>query len=160
MSRLTLLAVFVALAASACDGSGRGTSSDEVPASPRASSEAAEREEPAPSDATEDAQDFPEVVAAAVRRANDNTISFDVTVNSPYDSPQRYADAWRIIGSDGTVYGIRELLHDHAGEQPFTRSLHGVEIPNRVESVTVEARDLANGWGGTTVDVKLPPPTQ
>jgi len=157
VSRLTLLAVFVALAASACGGSANGL--DEAPASPPASSEAAEREVPAPSDGTEDAQEFPEVVAAAASRADDNTIRFDVTVSSPYDSPLRYADAWRIVGSDGTVYGIRELLHDHAGEQPFMRSLDGIEIPNRVESVTVEARDLANGWGGTTVEVKLPPPT-
>jgi hypothetical protein len=94
MSRLTLLAVLVALAATAC---GVGTSSDEAPSSPPASSEAAEHEVAAPSDAAEDAQDFPKVVAAAARRGNDNTIRFDVTVSSPYDSPQRYADAWRII---------------------------------------------------------------
>jgi hypothetical protein len=160
MSRLTLLAVLVALAATACGGGSSGTSSDEAPSAPPASSAAAEPEVPAPSDTAEDAPDFPEVVAAAARRGSDNTIRFDVTVSSPYDSPQRYADAWRVIGPDGTVYGIRELLHDHAGEQPFMRSLDGVRIPNRVESVTVEARDLANGWGGTTVDVKLPPPTQ
>ena len=80
---------------------------------------------------------------------------FDVTVSSPYDTPERYADAWRVVGPDGTVFGVRELAHDHANEQPFTRSLPSVEIPAAVDVVVVEARDSANGWGGQTVDVAL-----
>lgn len=54
------------------------------------------------------------------------------------------------------VYGIRDLLHDHADEQPFTRSLGGVEIPEDTGTVVVEARDLVNGWGGATMVVDLP----
>jgi hypothetical protein len=99
---------------------------------------------------------YPDVVEVEVVRATNGTFRFDVTVSSPYDSPERYADAWRIMGSEGVVYGTRELLHDHAGEQPFTRSLIGVEIPDGVEFVTVEARDLINGWGGDTREVQLP----
>ena len=52
---------------------------------------------------------------------------------------------------------MREFLHDHAGEQPFTRSLEGVAIPEGVETFTIEARYLVNGWGGATVEVALPP---
>ena len=81
---------------------------------------------------------------------------FDVTISSPYDSPSRYADAWRIVGPDGAVLGERLLTHDHAAEQPFTRSLAGVEIPYGVAEVTVQARDLVNGWGGGTVTVTVP----
>ncbi len=99
---------------------------------------------------------FPDVVAATASREGADDLRFDVTVSSPYDSPDRYADAWRVRGPDGSVYGVRELLHDHAGEQPFTRSLDGVEVPEGVEVVTIEARDLANGWGGATVDVRVP----
>ena len=55
------------------------------------------------------------------------------------------------------VDGVREFLHDHAGEQPFTRSLEGVAIPEGVETFTIEARYLVNGWGGATVEVALPP---
>ena len=75
---------------------------------------------------------------------------------SAYDTPERYADAWRVKGPDGAVLGVRELLHDHAGEQPFTRSLDGIEIPDGVQTVVVEGRDLANGWGGGTVEVPVP----
>ena len=50
---------------------------------------------------------------------------------------------------------MRELTHDHAGEQPFTRSLNGVVIPPDVTTVTVEGRDLVNGWGGGTQTVSI-----
>lgn len=98
---------------------------------------------------------YPEVVDASVSR-DAASYDFDVTVSSPYDSPSRYADAWRVIGDDGQIYGVRELTHDHANEQPFTRSLSGVDIPESVETVTVQARDLVYGWGGETVEVTLP----
>lgn len=99
---------------------------------------------------------YPDVVEVVVHEAADGSFTFDVTLSSPYDSPDRYADAWRVRSADGTVFAVRELLHDHAGEQPFTRSLRGVEIPSDVVSVVVEGRDLANGWGGGTATVALP----
>jgi hypothetical protein len=102
-----------------------------------------------------DEQRFPDVVAADVELAADGTARFDVTVSSPYDTPERYADAWRILGPDGAEYGVRVLTHDHAGEQPFTRSLDGLTVPEDVAVVTVEARDSTYGWGGATVDVEL-----
>jgi hypothetical protein len=77
-------------------------------------------------------------------------------VSSPYDSADRYADAWRVIGDDGQVYGVRVLTHDPARDQPFTRSWDQVEIPDTVQSVIVEARDLVYGWGGATVEVDIP----
>lgn len=101
-----------------------------------------------------DEQPFPDIVEVAVTAQGD-TFQFDVTVSSPYDTPERYADAWRIVAPDGTELGVRELAHDHAGEQPFTRSLTGVAIPADVGDVTVEGRDLVNGWGGATVTVTI-----
>lgn len=98
---------------------------------------------------------YPDIVDVSVS-ANGSSYNFVVTMSSPYDSPQRYADAWRVIGDNGEVYGVRELLHDHANEQPFTRSLEGVEIPDGVSSVTVQGRDQVYGWGGGVVEVNLP----
>lgn len=98
---------------------------------------------------------YPDVVAVAVSRGSD-TYSFEVTISSPYDSPARYADAFRVVGDDGQVYGIRELTHDHANEQPFTRSLGAMEIPETVDEVTIQGRDRVYGWGGETVTVELP----
>jgi hypothetical protein len=101
-------------------------------------------------------QKHPDVIAAKVQPRGGNQFDFDVTVSSPYDTPQRYADAFRVMHKDGTVYGERVLLHDHATEQPFTRELHGVNVPAGVRNVVVQARDLKNGWGGKTVELLLP----
>ena len=99
---------------------------------------------------------FPDVVdASATFDAGSGTWAFSVTLSSPYDTPQRYADAWRVIAPDGTELGVRELLHDHANEQPFTRRLDGVAIPEGIDVVTVQGRDQINGYGGATVAVEL-----
>lgn len=101
-------------------------------------------------------QKHPDVVAVQVRASGLGRFDFDVTVSSPYDTPARYADAFRVSARDGTVFGERRLLHDHADEQPFTRDLHGVSIPPGVQSVVVQARDSRFGYGGKSVDVVLP----
>jgi hypothetical protein len=98
---------------------------------------------------------FPDVVDATASRADDGTWTIAATLSSPYDSPERYADSWRVRGPDGTVYGERFLSHDHAGEQPFTRSQTGISIPDRVEAVTIQGRDQRNGWGGVTFELDL-----
>jgi len=97
------------------------------------------------------------VIAATATRDADGTWQVSATLSSPYDSAERYADAWRVLAPDGSELGIRELTHDHAGEQPFTRSLAGVDIPKGVDVVTIEGRDQISGWGGTTVDLELQP---
>jgi hypothetical protein len=101
-------------------------------------------------------QKHPDLLEAKVRARGPGTFDFDVTVSSPYDTPQRYADGFRVMGKDGVVFGERKLLHDHAGEQPFTRDLHGVTIPRGVRSVIVQARDQKYGYGGKTFEVGLP----
>ena len=140
--------VFVLLGATAIAGCG---DDDAAPAPSSTSAIVATTAE-----TSADEQLFPDIVDVAVN-AQVDTFQFDVTVSSPYDTPERYADAWRILGPDGTELGVRELTHDHASEQPFTRSLNGVVIPPDVNEVTVEGRDLVNGWGGTTLTVTIEP---
>jgi len=97
---------------------------------------------------------FPEVLAVKTGPRNDESMRFDVTLSSTYDSPERYADAWRVLDRDGNELGIRILGHDHANEQPFTRS-GTVEIPTGTYKVFVEGRDQANGWSGQRFEVEL-----
>ena len=101
-------------------------------------------------------QKFPDIIGAKVRASGPNLFDFDVTVSSPYDTPQRYADAFRIETRDGRVLGERILFHDHQDEQPFTRDLYGVSIPTGIASVVIRGRDRASGWGGKTHEVALP----
>lgn len=99
---------------------------------------------------------FPDILAAKVTPRGADVFDFDVTVSSPYDTPQRYADAFRVMTKSGTLLGERILLHDHADEQPFTRDLYGVRIPPGIANVTVQGRDKTHGWGGKTIDVAIP----
>lgn len=96
---------------------------------------------------------FPDIVGVEVTREDEQTASFAVTVSSPYDSPQRYADGWRVLDQDGDVLGEHTLGHDHASEQPFTRTQDGVSIPEGTTELTVEGRDQVSGYGGDTVTV-------
>lgn len=101
-------------------------------------------------------EQFPEIVGAeATFDEGSDTWTFAVTVSFPYDTPERYADGWRVRGVDGTVYGVHTLTHDHAAEQPFTRRQSGVEIPSGVTEVTIEGRDQTNGFGGPTLTIEL-----
>jgi hypothetical protein len=100
--------------------------------------------------------EFPDVIdAVATYDEGTDWWTFDVTISSPYDSPQRYADGWRVVGPDGSVFGVHTLAHDHANEQPFTRRQTGVTIPDGVGEVTIEGRDQANGFGGGSVTISL-----
>ncbi len=99
---------------------------------------------------------FPDVIAVELRPAGERVFDVAVTISSPYDSPKRYADGWRVLDPGGTVLGTHTLLHDHAGEQPFTRTQGGLLIPEGIGEVTVEGRDQANGFGGETITVVVP----
>jgi hypothetical protein len=109
-----------------------------------------------PATAPADDVRFPDVIeATATLDVDTDTWSFAVTMSSPYDTVERYADGWRVMTPDGTVLGTHTLMHDHAAEQPFTRTQTGVEIPSEVDTVTVEGRDLVNGFGGAAVTITL-----
>ena len=108
-----------------------------------------------PAAPTTDVQRFPDVLAVEATAGGDGTWSFAVTISSPYDTPERYADGWRVIGPDGEVYGEHTLTHDHAAEQPFTRTQRGVEIPSDVSEVTIEGRDQQYGYGGGAATITL-----
>jgi hypothetical protein len=101
-------------------------------------------------------QKHPDVVDVKVQARGNNRFDFDVTLSSPYDTPQRYADAFTVTDAQNKQLGERVLLHDHQTEQPFTRDLYGVIVPAGVRVVTVQGRDQKYGYGGKTMQVNLP----
>lgn len=84
------------------------------------------------------------------------TWQFDVTLRHDDSGWDHYADAWRVTGPDGAIYGERKLLHPHENEQPFTRSLGGVSIPPGVKTVVIEAHDSVHGWSAERLELTLP----
>ncbi len=95
------------------------------------------------------------VDAVAVSEAA-GTWRFDVTVRHADAGWEHYADRWEVVNpADGGILGTRVLYHPHDDEQPFTRSLRGVEIPEGVTRVILRARDSKHGWGGAEVTLEL-----
>jgi len=71
---------------------------------------------------------------------------FSVTLSHGDTGWDDYADGWRVETPGGEILGTRELLHPHVEEQPFTRSLSGVAVPEGLTEVVVRARDSVGGW--------------
>ncbi len=97
-----------------------------------------------------------DLVAVTVSAQGDGTYRFDVTVRHADEGWDHYADGWEVLAPDGTPLGYRKLLHPHVDEQPFTRSLSGVMIPEEIDEVTVRAHDSVHEWGGVEMTVTVP----
>ena len=98
----------------------------------------------------------PVIEDVSVQREGGGTWRFSVTIRHPDTGWDHYADGWRVLDMDGNELGLRVLYHPHVEEQPFTRSLGGVRIPEGTRQVRVQARDLPGGWNEGSVVVDLP----
>ena len=97
-----------------------------------------------------------DVLQVKVKRSGDNVYYFDVTVTHKDEGWEHYANKWDVVAPDGTILGTRTLYHPHVQEQPFTRSLSGVKIPQGILRVTIRAHDSLHGYGGKVITVDLP----
>lgn len=97
----------------------------------------------------------PVIEDVTVTRTAPQTYRFDVTIRHPDTGWDHYADGWRVLDMEGNELGMRVLFHPHVNEQPFTRSLDGVKIPEGTAQVQVQARDLPEGWNAGTTIVDL-----
>lgn len=86
------------------------------------------------------------IVDAEFTHTSGQQWSVSVTLEHADSGWDHYADNWRVVDEQGNVLGDRVLYHPHVDEQPFTRSLSGVEIPEGVTEVFVIAHDKVHGW--------------
>lgn len=98
-----------------------------------------------------------DVVDATARRDAGGSWTFEVTVQHADTGWDHYANRWEVLGPDGTVLATRVLYHPHVDEQPFTRGLAGIRLPEGIDRVTIRAHDSVHGFGGKEMDVKLRP---
>lgn len=95
------------------------------------------------------------VVAAEMFEQGEGKWQFNVTLRHADTGWEHYANGWRVVLEDGTVLGTRTLYHPHVNEQPFTRSLSGVELPEGVTKVWIEASDSVHGWSEEKLELDL-----
>jgi hypothetical protein len=81
--------------------------------------------------------------------------TFSVTLSHGDIGWDDYADGWEVLTEDGDSLGVRVLAHPHVNEQPFTRSLGGVSIPEGTTKVFIRARTNTDGWGEDLYEVDL-----
>ena len=96
-----------------------------------------------------------DIVDVQVTPQGSGSYRFDVTLKHDDEGWDHYASKWQVLSPLGKLLGERVLLHPHVSEQPFTRSLGGVEIPAGLREVDVRAWDTVHGEG-ETMRVKLP----
>lgn len=97
-----------------------------------------------------------DVVNATASRTGGNLWRIEATIRHADEGWEHYANAFEVLDPQGQVLGVRELLHPHVNEQPFTRSLGNVAIPPETKFVIIRAKDSVHEYGGLEFRVELP----
>jgi hypothetical protein len=97
-----------------------------------------------------------DVLEVDVKQTGADTYFVKVTVQHADEGWDHYADKWDVVAPGGRVLGTRTLFHPHVAEQPFTRSLSDLKIPEPITEVTVRAHDSVHKYGGKTSIVAVP----
>ncbi|WP_424969618.1 hypothetical protein [Dinoroseobacter sp. S76] len=97
----------------------------------------------------------PSVIEHAEAQRSGETYRISVTLSHPDTGWDHYADGWEVQTPDGTVIGTRVLHHPHVNEQPFTRSLSGVNVPPGVTELVIRARCNVDGYSGEPYRLRL-----
>lgn len=95
------------------------------------------------------------ILKADLQNSGGDRWSVSVTLMHGDEGWEHYADAWRVVDSEGNVLGTRVLHHPHIQEQPFSRSLTGIAIPRHVKTVYIEAHDKVHGWAKARLKANL-----
>lgn len=96
------------------------------------------------------------IKAARAVPESGGTWRIEVTLAHGDTGWDHYADGWAVETVSGERLGYRELLHPHVNEQPFTRSLAGVPIPEGISTVHIRAHDSVHGWTKDVFPLSLP----
>ena len=82
--------------------------------------------------------------------------TFTVTLEHADQGWNHYANQCDVVTLEDKVLKSRVLHHPHDNEQPFTRSLSGVVIPQGISKVKIRARDSKHGYSSEEFIVDIP----
>jgi hypothetical protein len=88
----------------------------------------------------------PAEVAAVSLAQSSGSWTVSVTISHGDTGWDDYADGWRVETPGGDILGTRVLHHPHVEEQPFTRSLSGVGLPDGITEIVIRTRTNVTGW--------------
>ena len=95
------------------------------------------------------------ILAADFHHSGGVRWSVNVTLKHGDTGWDHYADNWRVVDDEGNILGDRVLLHPHVDEQPFTRGLGDMKVPEGTTTVYIEAHDKVHGWTPSRLKVDL-----
>ncbi len=98
------------------------------------------------------------VVSASARCDAASRCEITVTLQHDDEGWSHFADRWEVIDPAGERLATRVLRHPHVQEQPFTRSLRGVQLPATLTHVSIRAHDSVHGHGGAEPRVAVERP--
>lgn len=96
-----------------------------------------------------------DVIDVKATQSKDKSWRFDVTVKHSDEGWDHYANEWVVLSPERKVLAKRTLYHPHVDEQPFTRNIKGVKIPDEIKHVIIVARDTVHGIKGKSMEINL-----
>lgn len=96
----------------------------------------------------------PRVIDASAQKAG-TLWNVTVTLEHPDTGWDHYASGWEVLDSAGNRLAYRDLGHPHADEQPLTRSLQGVAIPEGTTEIFIRPHCVPDGPSKTTRRIRL-----
>lgn len=95
------------------------------------------------------------IEAASAKRNSNGSYHISVTLKHADKSWDHYANVWQVQSLAGEVLATRVLHHPHINEQPFTRSLSGVKLPEHVKVVEIVAGCTVDGLNSQKLTLRL-----
>ena len=95
------------------------------------------------------------IIKATGELTSAQKFNISVTIEHADEGWDHYANAWHVYSPDGKLIGKRVLHHPHVDEQPFTRTLLGLDVPREVSEVTIVAVCSKTGESKASYTLKL-----
>ena len=95
------------------------------------------------------------IIKASAELTSAKKFNISVTVEHADEGWDHFANAWRVFSTEGELIGERALHHPHVKEQPFTRTLLGLEVPSDLNEVVIVAVCSKTGESKASYKLKL-----